>query len=401
VSQILRLVYRTTSSAPLPQRLSDTGAFSSLTGLQPQPGILPYEINTPFWSDHALKRRWFSVPNVNSFIGFNAGANWSFPTGTVWIKHFDMEMTNGVPASARRIETRFLVKNSSGTYGLTYRWNATQTDANLVSENGLNENFVIREGGTNRTQAWRYPARSECLACHSPVGGYALGFNTYQLNRAGAGGGNQILDLSQMGYFSAPVAGASGLPAYAHATNQLVPLEHRVRSYLGANCVHCHQPGGTGLGSWDARLATPLHQAGILDGGLFDTFGDPENKVVKPGSLDHSMLFTRLSQPGVRHMPPLGTSELDQAAIAMVAQWITNDLAPARIVSVAVEIGGRVRIVFDGTGGRTYRIESSADLLTWQTIGSALAATDGTGGFLDPTPISPGLPGRFYRIAWP
>jgi len=401
VSQMQRLIYRTTSSAPLPQRLSDTGAFSSLASLQPQPGIVPYEINTPFWSDHALKRRWFSVPNVNRFIGFNPDANWSFPTGTVWIKHFDLEMTNGVPSSARRIETRFLVKNSGGIYGLTYRWNSTQTDANLVSENGLNESFIIREGGTNRTQIWRYPSRSECLVCHSPAGGYALGFNTHQLNRNGAAGGNQILDLNEMGYFASPVTSVAGLPAYAHATNQTASLEHRVRSYLGANCVYCHQPGGTGLGSWDARLTTPLPQAGILDGQLFDTFGDPENKVVKPGSLEHSMIYTRISQPGARHMPPLGSSELDQAAIAMVAQWISSELAPARIVSIIVETDGRVRIVFNGTGGRTFRIESSGDLLGWQTVGSVSAVVDGTATFLDPTPVAPGQPGRFYRIAWP
>ena len=401
-SQIQRLVYRSTASVPLPQRLSDTGAFSNLGTLQPQPGIVPYEINTPFWSDHALKKRWFSVPNVNRFIGFNASGNWSFPTDTVWIKHFDLELTNGLPASARRIETRFVIKNPGGSYGLSYRWNATQTDATLVSENGLNETFQIREGGTNRAQVWRYPSRTECLACHSLAGGFALGFNTHQLHREPEGGGvNQILSLSQMGYFSSPVTSVTGLLAYAHATNQTASLEHRVRSYLGANCAQCHQPGGTGLGSWDARLATPLIQAGIVNGGLFDPFGDSGNKVIKPGSLEQSMLFTRISQLGARHMPPLGATELDQEAIRLVAQWITDDLAGVQISSINVEPDGRVRINFSGVGGRSYRVEASVDLSTWQTIGPTQAAPDGRAEFLDPALIAPGLPGRFYRIAWP
>ena len=358
-AEIQRLVYRT-SGAPLPARLSDTGAFSSLATLQPQPGIVAYDINTPFWSDDALKRRWFSVPDVNQFAGFRSNGNWSFPAGTVWIKHFDLQLTNGVPESARRLETRFLVKNSSGMYGVTYRWNASQTEATLVPENGANETILIRDGATNRTQVWRYPSRNECLVCHTPAGGFALGFNTYQLNRPPDGGGaNQILTLSQMGYFTSPVTSVAGLPAYAHATNGTASLEHRARSYLGANCVHCHQPGGTGRGLWDARLATPLAQAGLLNGPLIDTFGDPDNKVIKPGSTEESMIFKRVSQPGARHMPPLGTTELDQTAIGLLAAWITNDLTGAQLISVTVQSNGQIRISFRGQAGRTYRVEVS------------------------------------------
>lgn len=399
--EIQRLVYRT-SGAPLPARLSDTGAFSSLATLQPQPGIVAYDINTPFWSDHALKKRWFSVPDVSQFVSFNSEGNWSFPAGTVWIKHFDLQLTNGVPESARRLETRFLVKNSSGLYGVTYRWNASQTEATLVPEEGANETILIRDGATNRTQVWRYPARNECLVCHTPAGGFAVGFNTYQLNRAPDGGGaNQILTLSQMGYFSSPVTSVAGLLTYVHATNGTASLEHRARSYLGANCVQCHQPGGTGRGWWDARLATPLAQAGLLNGPLIDPFGEPENKVIKPGSTEESMIFKRVSQPGSRHMPPLGATELDQTAIELLAEWITNDLAGAQIGPVIVEPNGQVRISFRGQAGRTYRVEVSGNLSTWQPIGSVQAAAGGRGEYLDTTQVSANGAGRFYRFAWP
>jgi uncharacterized repeat protein (TIGR03806 family) len=400
--EIHRLVYRDSSATPLPERLSDTGAFSSLDTLQPQPGIVAYDINTPFWSDHALKRRWFSVPSVNQFVGFNSEGNWLFPAGTVWIKHFDLQLTNGVPGSARRLETRFLVKNPGGMYGLTYRWNATQTEATLVPEEGASETIQIREGGTNHTQVWRYPARNECLVCHTPAGGFALGFNTYQLNRPPDGGGaNQILALSQMGYFSSPVSSVTGLRAYAHATNGTATLEHRARSYLGANCVQCHQPGGTGRGLWDARLATPLAHAGLINGPLIDTLGDPANKVIKPGSTDESMIYQRISQPGPRHMPPLSTSELDQGAISMLEEWITNDLLGARIGIVTILPGGQIRIPFTGQAGRTYRVENSDNFSIWRPIGSATAAADGRGEYLDETPVSAGAPARLYRIAWP
>ena len=113
------------------------------------------------------------------------------------------------------------------------------------------------------------------------------------------------------------------------------------------------------------------------------------------------MLFTRISQLGARHMPPLGATELDQEAIRLVAQWITDDLAGVQISSINVEPDGRVRINFSGVGGRSYRVEASVDLSTWQTIGPTQAAPDGRAEFLDPALIAPGLPGRFYRIAWP
>jgi glucose/arabinose dehydrogenase/mono/diheme cytochrome c family protein len=423
--EIQRLIYRTTTSAPLPQRLSDTGAFSNLGTLQPHAGIVPYDINTPFWSDGALKRRWFSVPRLNQFIGFNSNANWSFPTGTVWIKHFDLELTNSVPASARRLETRFLVKNTAGLYGVTYRWNTAQTDATLVPETGAEETILIHEGGTNRLQLWRYPARNECLVCHTPVGGYALGFNTPQLNRPpDAGGTNQILNLGRMGYLIAdcglpiancpptpvgheqwaignPQSAIPALPAYTHATNTAATLEHRVRSYLGANCVHCHQPGGTGRGAWDARLATPLAQAGLIPGPVVDDFGNTENRVIRPGSLEHSILYTRVAEPGPRHMPPLGTTELDRANLALLAHWITNDLAGPQIQAVLREPDGRIRITFSGTEGRAYRIESSADLVTWQPIGSATAGVGDQGEYLESAPPPPAPPRRYYRLAWP
>ena len=83
-------------------------------------------------------------------------ANWVLSSIASWspfllngsIKHFDLEMTNGVPESARRLETRFIVRNNDGVYGATYRWNSNPTNATLVPEEGLDEPFVIHDGGT-------------------------------------------------------------------------------------------------------------------------------------------------------------------------------------------------------------------------------------------------------------
>lgn len=332
-SVIGRLDYSgTPSGTPLPPTLAQTGAFSDLATLTPHPGIVPYDLNVPFWSDNALKSRWFSVPNPNLAIQFNASANWLFPTGSVWIKHFELELTNGVPESRKRLETRFIVRNAAGVYGVTYKWTTPPTNALLVAEGGLDEVFTNYTAGGDilSTQTWRYPSRAECLACHTVQGGHALGFNTAQLNRDFDYSGtttNQLEALQLAGYFSNAVPNRFLLPALAHATNDTVSLEYRARSYFAANCVHCHQPGGIVSALWDARLSTPGPQNGIINGPVNNNFGNPNSRVIAPGSLSNSILFQRVAHPGPGHMPPLATSVTDTQAVTLLAAWITNGLA--------------------------------------------------------------------------
>ena len=328
---IKRLVTREdTSESTIPALLSETGAFSDLETLTPSEGIVPYALNVPFWSDNAKKTRWFSIPKIDQTIGFRRDNNWALPAGAVWIKHFELELNKGVPDSARRLETRFLVRNNDGIYGVTYRWNEAQTDAELVAEEGLDESFVINDGGVNRTQTWRYPSRSECLACHTPEAGFALGFKTEQLNRHFDYDGthaNQIRVLSDAGYFESPMADIHALSALARPDDSDQSLEYRVRSYLATNCSQCHQPGGAGFGLFDTRLATSTGSAGLVDGLLVRGFESPEDRVVRPSSTDHSALLKRISTLGNGRMPPLASSVLDESAIGLLSAWITEELA--------------------------------------------------------------------------
>ena len=399
--KIKRLTHRDgTNAARLPYTLAETGVFRDLASLEAETGILPYEINVPFWSDHARKRRWFSIPDTNQAMTWSASGNWLFPTGTVWIKHFDLELTNGIPESARRLETRFLVKNAEGVHGFTYRWNAAQTDADLVGSGGQDETIPVYrpDGSLLRNQTWRYPGRSECLQCHTPQGGYALGFNTVQLNRAhdfGIGPTNQIAQLSRMGYFDGPTPDPETLPRLAPASDVSASLEHRARSYLQANCVQCHQPGGVARGIWDARIATPMVEAGILNGPLVSNYGDTANRVVRPGSLDQSMLFRRVSQPGPGHMPPLGTSELNEEAIELLRQWITSGVGS---VTVTWAGSGPLHLSYSGEPGRAYRIEASTDLVQWQPVATVVATATGA---VEYSAESGSERARFYRVVWP
>ncbi|MFN0068387.1 MAG: PQQ-dependent sugar dehydrogenase [Limisphaerales bacterium] len=329
--QIRRLVYNNTpTGTPLPPTLADTGAFADLLTLEAHAGLVPYAPNVPFWSDAAAKRRWFAITATNQLIGFQPEGNWSFPTGMVWVKHFELELTNGAPASARRLETRFLVRNSNGVYGVTYRWTDPPTNAVLVPEEGLDEDFVISDGGILRTQTWHYPSRAECLQCHTPAGGGVLGMDTAQFNGPfdhGQGPTNQLAALAAGGWFANPPANLAALPALAPAHDEAWSVEWRARSWLEANCSMCHQPGGTGLGRWDARTSTPFSLTGLPDGLLNNSEGDPANRLVAPGDFARSMLHTRITRLGPGRMPPLSSSVVDDAGAALLARWITNGLA--------------------------------------------------------------------------
>jgi len=322
--QVKRLV-RTPPGGRVPDTLDQTGAFANLQTLEPNPGIVPYDINVSFWSDGAVKTRWFSIPDANAKIRNGSKGQWEFPEGTVFIKHFDLELERGNPNTRRRVETRFLVRKPGGVYGVTYRWNDAQNNATLVGEMGDYQMFAVNDGGVVRSQTWRFPSRQECLTCHNSVAGHVLGVIGPQMNRSfdyGNVTANQLQALAQAGYFAGAPSGGRKL---VNPFGQSGSLETRVRSYLAANCAQCHQPGGAARSHWDARFAAPTARAGIVNGALTETFGNSANRVIAPQSVEHSMILQRMStlEPGGR-MPPLASSVVDREAVELITQWVNS-----------------------------------------------------------------------------
>ncbi|WP_166647230.1 PQQ-dependent sugar dehydrogenase [Prosthecobacter fusiformis] len=320
------LLYKLVRGPPIspPALLSGTGAFLLTSSLFPQTGLVPYEPNASFWSDYAVKRRWFCIPETAPTITYSATGNWTFPTGTVWIKHFDLDRVRGNPLTRRKIETRFLVKTATGIYGISYRWRSDQSDADLVPAAGAS----VAIANTSPAQIWRFPSRSECLQCHTSAAGYALGFNTAQLNceyvYSSNYKDNQIVALKRGGYLPGFTdVTTSHLPALTSVSNADASLEWRVRSYLAVNCGQCHQPGGGALGNWDARYSTPTSLTQLINGTLVNPGDDPDNRVIVPGDPGHSMLLTRL-QGSLSRMPPIATHERDLEAEQVISDWINQ-----------------------------------------------------------------------------
>jgi glucose/arabinose dehydrogenase len=323
--RILRLV-QTANDTTFPPTLSATGFFADLTDLTPNPGARFYDVNLRFWSDNAEKSRWFLIDNPTDLVGYSRDDPWTFPAGMVWVKHFNLELTPGNPATKRRIETRFLVKNAAGSYGVTYQWNnitngQPQTEATLVGPNGADIPLP--------SQTWHLPGRGECMTCHNPTAGHALSFNTRQLNRAGtlAGQtGNFLTLLDGNGYLNQIPGPPADLPRHLRPDETAYSLEARVRSYLDVNCSYCHRPGGGGGGNWDGRHQLTIDQTAIVNQPSVDAPLHPGDKLVIPGDVGASILHSRAAAAnGYTRMPPLGSNVLDAQGNQLLADWITQE----------------------------------------------------------------------------
>ncbi len=331
--RIMRIVTGTPSTG-YPATLSATRLFADLADLSPAPGVLPYAPNLAFWSDYAIKRRWFIIPDATSTMTWSRDDSWTFPSGQIWVKHFDLETERGNLASPKkRIETRLLVKNDAGVYGVSYRWNEAGTEATLAADGGEDFPVEITVNGAPYTQQWTIPSRAQCITCHSPQAGHALSFNTRQLNLEtpiNGFAGNQLDLLRVHGYFSNTPEASNVLPRHLRPGETAYPLEARVRSYLAVNCSYCHAgAAGTAPPAWDGRHELTLDQTGLINGATTQA-GDPFRLIV-PDHPESSVVLQRIGATGgFTRMPPLGTHEVNPADIALVSDWIDQSL-PSRV----------------------------------------------------------------------
>jgi mono/diheme cytochrome c family protein len=303
----------------------------------PTNGLIPYSPNTPLWSDSALKIRYLSVPNnggpdtPNQQIGFAPTGGWTFPSGTVFVKTFELQTNLNDPNSIRRLETRLLVRDTNGAvYGVTYKWLADNSDAILLS-NSLTEAILITNAGSSFIQNWYYPSPADCLTCHTPVSTYVLGVNTRQLNGTNtypATGvtDNQLRTLNRLGLFYPAFneANITNFEQLSSVTNQSASLAQRARSYLDANCSQCHQPGGTGI-TFDARYSTPLTNQNIINAVAAFSLGYDNAKIVAPSDIWRSVLYDRMNTVDAAiKMPTLDRNTIDTNAVEVMAAWINS-----------------------------------------------------------------------------
>ncbi len=328
-------------SLDIPLLLSETGAFSDLENLEPSTGFIPYALIESFWSDGAIKKRWIGIPNDGTpdadqeRIQFSEEGDWDFPAGTIIIKHFDLPVDETNPSEMKRLETRFSIKTSSGKfYFLSYKWNEDGTDAVLL-ETGLEEDIMIQEAdGGSRIQTWQYPGVAECQTCHKTVTGGSLGLKSRYLNTEftypSGISSNQLVTLSGLGFIETPIspADAENILTYKAIDDLEASLEERARSYLDLNCSYCHRAETANRADFDLRLPLTTEQTGLLNAGINERLGIPDERIIYGGDAGKSILYHRMNSadPAIS-MPPLSKNVIDEAAVQVIEDWI-NQLEP-------------------------------------------------------------------------
>ncbi len=312
---IYRLADKDDADPPgnIPAKLSASGLYEDMATRRLAPGIIPYSVNAPFWSDGADKERFIALPGTAQ-IKFSREDHWTFPAQSVLVKNFYL--------GEQLVETRFFVKRPVGQAwdGYNYMWDGDE--ATLLTES-VTRTYSV--GGQEHTHY--FPSRAECLTCHTPQSGYVLGVRTAQLNGDhpyAQGTDNQLRTLDHIGLFTERIgAPPDQLPRLPRYDDERIPLGERARAYLEVNCAGCHLPGGSGRGDMDMRFSSPLDATRLVDvPPLYGDLGLDAPRRIRPGQPQNSTVLARMRALDSSRMPPLASLRVDSQGTQLLARWI-------------------------------------------------------------------------------
>jgi uncharacterized repeat protein (TIGR03806 family) len=324
-------------------------------------GVIPYDLNTPLFSDYAHKLRTIWMPPGMAAI-YDPNATFDFPVGTVITKTFYYPRPAGAArdsksvartydestdfvrhasgagglnlANVHLIETRVLVRREHGWEALPYVWNAAQSEAELARTGDAIPLELVADDGAREAFTYVVPNENQCAGCHvvdlktkaiAPIGPKARHLNRDY--RYAGGSENQLAHWTTLGYLTgAPDSTAA--PKNADWRDSARPLADRARAYLDVNCGHCHNPKGPAntsaldltifaAGDRHLGMCKPPVAAGRGTGDhLFD---------IVPGRPDDSILLYRMtsSETGVM-MPEQGRNTTHHEGVALIREWIAG-----------------------------------------------------------------------------
>lgn len=297
-----------------PSTLSAYGFFTDMRRRTPAPALFAYDLNTPLFSDYAVKQRYIYVP-AGRTIRYEARAAFDFPVGSAIIKTFGY----GEGTRFRPLETRLLLRRASGWVALPYVWNADLSDAVLKRAGTRIPVSFTDPAGHSRTISYAVPNQNQCGDCHALAGAITpIGPKARNLND-----GLRLAAMVKAGILDRAPADA---PRLARWDDVAAPLTDRAAAYLEVNCAHCHNRTGAASNSGlfldhdegDA-IARGIGKRPVAAG---RGSGD-RAFAIDPGHPENSILLYRMAStdPGVA-MPELGRATAHDEAIAMLTAWI-------------------------------------------------------------------------------
>jgi uncharacterized repeat protein (TIGR03806 family) len=333
------------SSTRPPDDLAAYNLFRVVDGrIEYNDRVVPYTLNTPLFSDYAVKARALYVPE-GATIPYAAEGPLDLPVGSVLIKTFLFGDDLRAPQeSLRLIETRLLVRYPDEWRAFPYVWSEDQRAAAYFVRGEVRTLSFIDPLGAPRTAQYLIPQKNQCLECHerkdanddrytTPIGPQAR-----QLNREedfGSGPKNQLQHLADLGMLTGLPALESAPKAFewdALATTGTTSLDAATvawaaRDYLDMNCAHCHRPDATqGMTSrlWlNFDNEDTFHLGFCKEPGSAGSASAGRQYDIVPGDAEASILIYRTETEVVGDMMPLlGRSVADTTAVGILRGWV-------------------------------------------------------------------------------
>ncbi|AEA43365.1 hypothetical protein [Fluviicola taffensis] len=308
-------------------KLSDYRFFEGdLKNQTPAEKVIPYEPASGLFTDYAHKKRFIWMPTGTSASYVNDGDVLNLPVGAALIKTFYYD--NVQPAgSTRIIETRIMIRKSSGWIFANYVWNTQQTEAYL-DLNGSTTNVSWIQNGQTKSTAYRIPNETECKTCHKindlpiPIGIKPQNLNIDYPYQSGIQ--NQLEKLIAVGYLQNTLPG--NIVSTVNYMDQTKTVDERFRSYVDINCAHCHAEGKH-CSYRPMRLAFSETSDPINLGLCVEPDDDIDPAyvyIIKPNDKNRSMMHFRLGStvPSIR-MPLLGRTIVHEEGLQLLEEWIT------------------------------------------------------------------------------
>jgi uncharacterized repeat protein (TIGR03806 family) len=316
-------------------------------------GFLPYDLNTPLFSDYAHKLRAIWLP-PGTQAKYDPVGVFDLPVGTIISKTFFYPKAANIEGAVLRtednlhdfsgegldlrhvrlIETRLLIRQATGWDALAYVWDDAQKDAHLEIAGDIKRLRLVSADGAEHSVNYVVPTRNECANCHAtdhasgklqPIGPAARHLNkTYE--HYADGPAPQLQRWIELGYLDRVVDHAPANALWRAGADD--DLEHRARSYLDINCGHCHNPHGaadtSGLFLYGAE--TSARRLGVCKPPIAAGRGTGGRHVsVMPGEPDASILIFRVgdTDPGIM-MPELGRTTVHEEGLALLRRWVES-----------------------------------------------------------------------------
>jgi uncharacterized repeat protein (TIGR03806 family) len=333
-------------------KLSDYHFFEGdMKNLEPVYRVIPFKPNSELFSDYASKKRFIWMPSGVQATYVSDDSPLDFPVGTVLIKNFYYD--DVLPDHTMKIiETRLLIKVAeevaengsiaadSGWKLYNYIWNAEQTEAFLNDTgNGQSVPISFVVNGVTKTTNYQIPSAEQCITCHklnanhTPFGEITvpLGVKPQNLDYTfnyGTSQQNQLEKWQATGYLDNSVPG--NIVSTIDWTDATQPLELRARSYIDANCAHCHRTGAQ-------CDYTPMRfNFSNTDPYLLGICMEPQapisstyTHIIAKGNWNRSDIGYRMNATsGGEMMPLIGRTLVHEEAVAMMQQWVMSMDSP-------------------------------------------------------------------------